>query len=90
MRIREINVMRGPNYWSVRRHKLIVMVLDLEEMEHKPTNLIPGFLERLQHLLPAPTATDAVLASRVGFSKEYRREPGWDTSSSISRWRSNP
>ena len=33
MKIREINAMRGPNYWSVRRHKLIVMVLDLEEME---------------------------------------------------------
>ena len=36
MRIREINAMRGPNYWSVRRHKLIVMVLDLEDMEEKP------------------------------------------------------
>ena len=33
MKIININAMRGPNYWSVRRHKLIVMVLDLEEME---------------------------------------------------------
>ncbi|NOT36841.1 MAG: cyanophycin synthetase [Saprospiraceae bacterium] len=52
MRIREINTMRGPNYWSVRRHKLIVMVLDLEELEKKPTNTIPGFLDRLKNLLP--------------------------------------
>ncbi|MEP7197176.1 MAG: cyanophycin synthetase [Saprospiraceae bacterium] len=52
MRIREINTMRGPNYWSVRRHKLIVMVLDLEEMEERPTNSIPGFLDRLNALLP--------------------------------------
>lgn len=48
MRVREINAMRGPNYWSVRRHKLIVMVLDLEEMEEKPTNKVPGFRERLE------------------------------------------
>ena len=29
MKIKEITAMRGPNYWSVRRHKLIVMVLDI-------------------------------------------------------------
>jgi cyanophycin synthetase len=52
MKIREINAMRGPNYWSVRRHKLIVMVLDLQEMEHRPTNSIPGFRERLQAMFP--------------------------------------
>lgn len=47
MHIREINAMRGPNYWSVRRHQLIVMVLDLEDMEEKPSNLVPGFYDRL-------------------------------------------
>src|SRR5690606_15237270 len=52
MRIREINAMRGPNYWSVRRHKLIVMVLDLEEMEDRPSNKIEGFRERLENMFP--------------------------------------
>ncbi|MEZ4803361.1 MAG: cyanophycin synthetase [Gelidibacter sp.] len=52
MRIREINAMRGPNYWSVRRHKLIVMVLDLEEMEERPSNKIDGFKERLETMFP--------------------------------------
>ena len=52
MKIRSINAMRGPNYWSIRRHKLIVMVLDLEEMEQKPTNRIDGFRERLQKMFP--------------------------------------
>ncbi len=52
MRIREINAMRGPNYWSVRRHKLIVMVLDLEEMEELPSNKIDGFLDRLKMMFP--------------------------------------
>ncbi len=53
MRILEIKILKGPNYWSVRRPKLIQMKLDLEEMEQKPTNLIDGFLERLEQLLPS-------------------------------------
>lgn len=52
MKIREINAMRGPNYWSVRRHKLIVMVLDLEDMEERPSNKIDGFKERLEKMFP--------------------------------------
>jgi cyanophycin synthetase len=52
MKIREINAMRGPNYWSVRRHKLIVMVLDLEEMEALPSNKIDGFYDRLKTMFP--------------------------------------
>jgi len=53
MKIVEIKAMNGPNYWSANRHKLIVMVLDLEEMEQKPTDKIPGFLERLEKLIPS-------------------------------------
>ncbi|MGJ8591140.1 MAG: cyanophycin synthetase [Aquaticitalea sp.] len=53
MRIREINAMRGPNYWSVRRHKLIVMVLDLEEMEERPSDKIEGFKDRLEAMFPS-------------------------------------
>lgn len=45
--------MKGPNYWSVRRHKLIVMLLDLEDLEQKPTNLIPGFLTRIKAMFPS-------------------------------------
>lgn len=53
MKILDIKVMNGPNYWSVKRHKLVVMLLDLEELEDRPTNLIDGFLERLQALMPS-------------------------------------
>jgi cyanophycin synthetase len=52
MKIREINAMRGPNYWSVRRHKLIVLVLDLEDMEERPSNLIDGFGARMEAMFP--------------------------------------
>lgn len=53
MKIRRINAMRGPNYWSISRHKLIVMVLDLEELEEMPSNKIKGFKQRLEKLLPS-------------------------------------
>jgi len=53
MKILDIKVMNGPNYWSARRHKLIVMLLDLEELEERPTNLIDGFLDRMQALMPS-------------------------------------
>lgn len=52
MKILDIKVMKGPNYWSNKRHKLIVMRLDLEDMEQKPTNKIPGFSERIEKLFP--------------------------------------
>jgi cyanophycin synthetase len=52
MKIRELRAMRGPNYWSVRYPCLIVMVLNLEELEEKPTNLIDGFASRLEALFP--------------------------------------
>ncbi len=67
MKVLELRAMRGPNYWSVRRHKLIVMTLDLEDLEEKPTNLIPGFLERLEKMFPTCMSTDALKVARVDF-----------------------
>lgn len=52
MKIININVMRGPNYWSIKRHKLIVMVLDIEQFEEVPTNKIKGFESRLKKMFP--------------------------------------
>ena len=53
MKIIEIRALRGPNYWSNRRHKLIVMQIDLEEMEEYPSNTIEGFPERMEKLIPS-------------------------------------
>jgi len=53
MQVREIKVLRGPNFWSIKKHKLIQILLDLEELEFLPTNKIPGFHERIQQLLPS-------------------------------------
>lgn len=53
MNIIEIKTLRGPNYWSNYRKKLMVMKLDLEDLEFLPTNKITGFLDRIKKLLPS-------------------------------------
>lgn len=52
MKILGIQVLRGPNIWSIRRKKLIQMRLDLEDLEQRPTNVIEGFRERIEKLIP--------------------------------------
>lgn len=69
MKILEIKVLKGPNYWSVRRTKLIQMKLDLEELEQSPTNKIPGFRERLEKLFPTMIEHRCSEAMRGGFFK---------------------
>ncbi|MGX9986960.1 cyanophycin synthetase [Soonwooa purpurea] len=53
MRIEKIQILRGPNIWSIRRKKLIQMRLNLETLEDYPTNKIEGFRERIELLLPS-------------------------------------
>ena len=69
MKIIEIKVMNGPNYWSSRRHKLVVMLLDLEELEEKPTNKIPGFLNRLKNMFPTMFSHRCSEGEEGGFFK---------------------
>lgn len=67
MKILELKVLKGPNYWSVRRTKLIQMKLDLEDLEQLPTNKIPGFRERLQKMFPTMIEHRCSEAVRGGF-----------------------
>ncbi len=67
MKILELKVLKGPNYWSVRRPKLIQMKLDLEEMEQRPTNTIPGFRERLEQHFPTMIEHRCSVGKRGGF-----------------------
>lgn len=72
MKIREIRAMRGPNYWSIRRHFLIVMKLDLEEMEERPSNLIDGFSERLEKMFPTMYEHECSEGCPGGFFKRVK------------------
>jgi len=67
MKIIEIKVLKGPNYWSVRRTKLIQMKLDLEEKEQMPTNAIPGFRGRLESMMPSLVEHRCSVGERGGF-----------------------
>lgn len=73
MKILEIKAMRGPNYWSVRRYKLIVMRLDLEEMDHLPTNKIRGFYGRIKKMLPGLHQHRCSLGELGGFFKRVKK-----------------
>ncbi len=53
MKLIDVKILRGPNFWSVKRHHLIQLTMDLEEMEFRPTNTHPDFKDQLQLLLPS-------------------------------------
>lgn len=67
MEIIEIKVMRGPNYWSGYRKKLIVMKLDIGDWEQRSTNMIDGFAESLERLLPTLKSHRCALGVEGGF-----------------------
>jgi cyanophycin synthetase len=52
MRIIDLRIMRGPNYWSVKHPKIIVLKLDMEEYANVSTSQIEGLPDRLERLFP--------------------------------------
>ncbi|MBB3190388.1 cyanophycin synthetase [Halomonas cerina] len=50
MNILEHRALRGPNYYS--RYLVIFMRLDIGELEERPSDTVPGIVERLLGLLP--------------------------------------
>ncbi|WP_026100046.1 cyanophycin synthetase [Fortiea contorta] len=72
MRILKIQTLRGPNYWSIRRHKLIVMRLDLETLAETPSNEIPGLYEGLVEALPSLESHYCSPGCRGGFLMRVR------------------
>lgn len=67
MKILGIQVLRGPNIWSINRKKLIQMRLDLEDLEQRPTNLIEGFRDRIEKLIPSIQSHRCSKAEAGGF-----------------------
>ncbi|ELR96277.1 cyanophycin synthetase [Gloeocapsa sp. PCC 73106] len=72
MKILKTLTLRGPNYWSIRRHKLIVMRLDLEELTEKFSNQIPGFYEALVETMPTLEEHHCSPGRRGGFFLRVR------------------
>ena len=72
MRILKTQTLRGPNYWSIRRNKLILMLLDLEELTEKPSNELTGFYEGLTQLLPSLIEHQCSRNHRGGFFERVK------------------
>ncbi|MFM2380644.1 MAG: cyanophycin synthetase [Cyanobacteriota bacterium] len=72
MKILRTQTLRGPNYWSIRRDKLIVMRLDLEDLAEKPSNEIQGFYEGLIDVLPSLVEHYCSPGYRGGFFERVR------------------
>ena len=63
--IRDTRVLRGPNVWA--RVPVIHLVVDLGELEDRPTHLIPEFTSRLVALLPSLEDHVCSVGRRGGF-----------------------
>lgn len=72
MKILQTKVLKGPNYWSNYRKKLIEIKLDLGRFEDLPSNLIAGFNERLLALLPGLRKDHCSEGSAGGFVKRLQ------------------
>ncbi|MEO0376652.1 MAG: cyanophycin synthetase, partial [Cyanobacteria bacterium P01_A01_bin.17] len=53
MKILQTQTLRGPNYWSITCSKLIVVLLDLEEVTDGLSDTLPGFFDALTKTLPS-------------------------------------
>ncbi len=73
MKILKTLTLRGPNYWSIRRKKLIVMRLDLENLAERPSNEIPGFYEGLVDILPSLVEHYCSPGHRGGFLERVKK-----------------
>ncbi|WP_259652253.1 cyanophycin synthetase [Variovorax sp. UMC13] len=65
IRLLRTRYLRGPNLWTYR--PVLEVWLDLGRLEDFPSNLVPGFTERLTTLLPALIEHHCGVGERGGF-----------------------
>ncbi len=65
IKLLRINYLRGPNIWTYRA--VLEVWLDLGSLEDFPSNLLPGFNDRLVALLPALVEHHCGVGERGGF-----------------------
>ncbi len=68
--IRQTSVYRGPNLWA--RLPVIHLVVDIGELEDRPSNKIPGFYEHLTELLPSLYDHTCSVGKPGGFLQRLR------------------
>jgi len=70
LNIRQTTVFRGANIWA--RMPVIHYVLDIGELEDRPSNAIPGFYEHLTELIPSLYEHGCSLGKPGGFLQRLR------------------
>jgi cyanophycin synthetase len=73
MRILKTQTLRGPNYWSIRHKNLVLVRLDLEDLEDRPSDTLPGFHEALAATLPSLIEHHCSPGVRGGFLSRVRQ-----------------
>ncbi|MCH4563054.1 cyanophycin synthetase [Halomonas sp. EGI 63088] len=71
MNILEHRALRGPNYYS--RYLAIFMRLDIGELEERPSDTVPGIVERLLGLLPTLQEHRCSVGRPGGFVERLER-----------------
>jgi cyanophycin synthetase len=72
MKILQTQTLRGPNYWSIRRSKLILVRLDLEELADRPSDTIAGFHDNIVAVLPSLDEHHCSPGCKGGFLSRVR------------------
>jgi cyanophycin synthetase len=70
MRILEHRALRGPNYYS--RYQAIYMRLDIEDLENRPSDKVPGLAEKLQAIFPSIYEHRCSVGEPGGFLQRVR------------------
>ncbi len=70
MTILETQIYRGANYWAPM--PVIRFLLDIGELEERPTNLIPGFYEHLTTTIPTMFEHRCSVGKRGGFFERVK------------------
>lgn len=71
MEIRKVLALRGPNLWA--NYPVLEAWVDLKDFEYKPSNVLPGFNERLMAWLPTMIEHRCSIGERGGFFERLRR-----------------
>ncbi len=71
MKILEHRALRGPNRYS--RYPTNFMLLDIGELEEQPSDILPGFTDRLISLVPTLESHGCSIGGPGGFIQRLRR-----------------
>jgi len=71
LKILEHRALRGPNYYS--RYVAIFMRLDIGELENRPSDQVPGIVDRFTELLPTLYEHRCSIGEKGGFLERVQR-----------------